>query len=317
MSDQDSTPPPDPGARPPRGSGEPSEQTGSAEDDAPSRDATSGSTADPLDLPWVATPERRDLWGPTSSALEGTVQQRSAARPHRPARRARTQIGVPLLLGGAFALVIVLLTIGGPALGAVAGAAVGLGGAAVIAGGSAAALHLTRPRALEAPTGPSPADAPSGTAGMIAGILQSIQRSRSRLEGLGQLPPTSPVRPAVERARSLLQRGEALAGAESLRARPPHDGELMMLEGITVRYLPELLDALEDLLRLLATVAGSAREDALENLGGIEQQLDVLGEGLEEIEKDLVAGVTRDLDVHAEFLRRRFAAQHVDPIIDV
>src|SRR5699024_11399455 len=77
--------------------------------------------------------------------------------------------------------------------------------------------------------------------------------------------------------------------------------------GMATRYLPELVDAAEDTVGFLATFKGSARQEALDNLTSIDDQLTVLGEGLERIEHDVVAGVSHSLEVHSEFLRTRFA----------
>ena len=90
-----------------------------------------------------------------------------------------------------------------------------------------------------------------------------------------------------------------------------------MLEGMATRYVPELVDAASDTLGFLQTFEGSARQEALDNLGSIDRQLNVLAEGVEQIERDIVGGVSRSLEVHSEFLRTRFADQHLNPIIDV
>ena len=91
----------------------------------------------------------------------------------------------------------------------------------------------------------------------------------------------------------------------------------MMLEGMADRYIPDLLDALDENLGFLSSFEGGARETAVANLESIDQQLEVLGEGIERIEADVVSGVSRSLEVHSEFLKTRFSAQRVNPLIDL
>ena len=85
---------------------------------------------------------------------------------------------------------------------------------------------------------------------------------------------------------------------------------------MAARYVPELVRALEDTVGFLSPVTGEAREKALANLQSIDQQLSALGEELDRIEHDIVAGVTRSLDVHSEFLRRRLPEQGRSPVED-
>src|SRR5699024_1836402 len=85
------------------------------------------------------------------------------------------------------------------------------------------------------------------------------------------------------------------------------DADVMLLEGMVDRYVPDLVGALEDTLGFLApTTTPDARARAIENLHSIDEQLSVLGESIDRLEKDIVAGVSRNLDVHSEFLRARF-----------
>src|SRR5690625_3814775 len=100
------------------------------------------------DLPWKATAERRDLWGPTQRPLEGKVHSpANTASIGRPRRRPLVTFGVPVLVGGLIGIGALVLGLGA-ALAApllVAGGAVGAGGL------EAGWRRLVRPAALPAP----------------------------------------------------------------------------------------------------------------------------------------------------------------------
>ena len=270
------------------------------------------------DLPWKATAERRDLWGPRESALEGTVRppisKAVTRRGDRPGPMLR--LGVPLLLGGLAALATVVLGIGaglaGPLLTLAAAAGIGV----VAAGGTGAAMSFLPGR--QRPDRPVlEASISDGTREVLEQILAANDTTRTRVL---QLRPQAAAAAAVEvlsHVDILLTRIDALVGSEQLQSMRPSAGEVTMLEGISTRYVPDLVDAAADIIGFLRTFAGSAREEALANLSSIDRQLEVLAEGVERIESDLVGGVSHSLEVHSEFLRARFADQHLDPIIDV
>ncbi|MFC7455807.1 hypothetical protein ACFQS2_01260 [Brachybacterium sp. GCM10030267] len=284
-------------------------------------DTGDGTSPDPVapgdrDLPWKATPERRDLWGPARRPLQGTVHPPSETAVDRPRRRGGLLwVGAPLLAGGAAGLTSLVLGLGNVIAGPLDTVGVALGVGALVAGGSGALARALRPKpALLSPVGP---DVPETTRETLEGILEAAARTRERTTALRERASDPAARLALDHIDSLLERIETLVGSETIQARRPYDGDVTMLEGMATRYLPDLVDAAEDTIGFLASFAGAARQEALENLGTIDQQLSVLDEGLERIEADIVAGVSRDLDVHAEFLRSRFADQHLNPIIDV
>ncbi|MGP5260707.1 hypothetical protein ACTXMW_12050 [Brachybacterium paraconglomeratum] len=283
----------------------------------PATPSADGPSAGPgaQDLPWKATAERRDLWGPKQTALEGTVRgpasrEVSAARPSWLVR-----LGAPVVLGGLAglaALLVVLGTgLGGPVLAL--GAAVGVG--AVALGGVGVAVNRPRSGSAERPV--IDASVAGGTREVLERILEADAATRDRVAQLRPQASAAPATQVLDDVDALLTRIDALVGAEQLQQMRPSAGEVTMLEGIATRYVPDLVDAAADIISFLRTFAGSAREEALANLASIDRQLDVLAEGVERIESDLVGGVSRSLEVHSEFLRQRFADQHLDPIIDV
>src|SRR5699024_2251700 len=102
-------------------------------------------------LPWKATPDRRDLWGPVEKPLQGTVRS-PASRAVGPARRSPlVRFGAPVVLGGLAALAalaVVLGTgLGGPVLALAAAAGVGV----VTLGGVGAAANRPLPAAPARP----------------------------------------------------------------------------------------------------------------------------------------------------------------------
>lgn len=267
-----------------------------------------------VDLPWKATAERRSLWGPVEKPLEGTVQSPASSGVGRP-RSGFLPVGVPLLTGGLVAVACLVLGLGTAIVGPLAALGIAVGAGVLAAGGSGAAVRALRPAQILQVTASSGES--EETVRMLSGIQRSTEVMRSRTTELRRASSDPQVGLVLEHVDALTRRIDALAASESLRAQRPYEGEVTLLEGIATRYIPELLDTVEDITGFLATFAGSARREALANLDDVDQQLTVLSEGVERIESDLVAGVSRSLEVHAEFLRTRFADQHVNPIIDV
>ena len=266
------------------------------------------------DLPWKATAERRDLWGPVQKPLEGKVHSPASRGVGRPRRSPLVRVGAPVLLGGLAAIATVVVGLGtafaGPLL--VLGAAAGVG--ALTLGGSALVLNAPRREKDPALLGET---VPEGTRAVLERILEADATTRARVTRLRPQAVAPAATEVLDDVESLLTRIDALVGSEQLQSLRPSSGEVTMLEGMASRYVPELIDAASDTLGFLQTFEGSARQEALDNLGSIDRQLNVLAEGVEQIERDIVGGVSSSLEVHSEFLRTRFADQHLNPIIDV
>lgn len=267
------------------------------------------------DLPWKATAERRDLWGPIEKPLEGMVHSPASRAVGRPRRSPLVRFGAPLLLGGLAAIATVVLGLGtavaGPLL--VLAAATGIG---VVTLG-ASALVLNAPRRAEDERPVLDASVTGSTRAVLERILTADAETRERAARLRPRATVPGAAHVLDDVDSLVTRIDALVGSEQLQSLRPSSGEVTMLEGIACRYVPELIEAAENTLGFLQTFAGSARQEALDNLESIDQQLAVLAEGVEQIEGDIVGGVSRSLEVHSEFLRARFADQYLNPIIDV
>lgn len=231
-------------------------------------------------------------------------------------------------------------------LGSFAGA-VGVAGVAVAAGGAMAAavgvfLHAITPAPSLLVTTSDGVN--ESTAALLENVLNSTRNIRRKLdEWRGELPRIErnlraqggagaaaggdaasgryggASRPAevLDQLAGILTRIEGLAQTEAVQERDPSDGDLLMLEGIACRYIPELMDAVDDTFDFLAKFSGGALKDVQNNLETIHSEFGVMSETLEQLEQDVVRGVSHSLEVHSEFLRRRLKASDSPSIIDI
>lgn len=231
-------------------------------------------------------------------------------------------------------------------LGSFAGA-VGVAGIAVVAGGAMATavgvfLHAVSPAPSLLVTTSEGVN--ESTAALLENVLNSTREVRNKLEEWrGELPQIERnmraqggagaasggdatsgrygggSRPAevLDQLAGILTRIDGLAQTEAVQERDPSDGDLLMLEGIACRYIPELMDAVDDTFDFLAKFSGGALKDVQNNLETIHSEFGVMSETLEQLEQDVVRGVSHSLEVHSEFLRRRLKASDSPSIIDI
>ncbi|MBP2380882.1 hypothetical protein [Brachybacterium sacelli] len=248
----------------------------------------------------------------------GQVHAPVSTKLTMPRRRGRwLTVGVPTVLGGivgisSFLVLGVGSLIGGAGL--LAPLAAGLGVGLVVGGGTGFLLRDRAPRPVR--WSAASGEVPAGTRPLLEKIVRSTKLQRRRLARMRRRRPTRAVRPVLHRAESLLQRINSLVGSESLQSRRPSDEDVMVLEGMARRYVPDLVSALEDTVGFLGPFTGSARDEAFANLTSIDHQLQELGTRLDRIEGDVIAGVTRSLDVHSEFLRRHLHDRSADSLLD-
>src|SRR5690625_4024496 len=214
----------------------PQPPTGDGTSPAPVAPDTSHAPQPPVapghrDLPWKATAERRDLWGPTQRPLEGKVHSpANTASIGRPRRRPLVTFGVPVLVGGLIGIGALVLGLGA-ALAApllVAGGALGAG--VLAAGGSGLLLRATRPAPsslLEADV-----DIAEPTQQTLEKILQATATVRTRTSRLRTAVSEPTAGLALEHVDSLLRRIDALVGSETIQTLRPYTGELTMLDGM-------------------------------------------------------------------------------------
>jgi uncharacterized membrane protein len=266
--------------------------------------------------PWSKTPPR--AWPPGQGPLEGTIHAPRSKGVTVPRRRGRwLTVGVPVVLAGVFGIsgFVVLgvsSLIGGAGL--LTPLLAGLGIAALVGGGSGFLLRNRSPRPVRLSR--ASAEIPAGTRTMLEKIVKDSRQQRRRLQKMQRRARGPALSQILRRAETLLLRIDALLGSPAIQSRRASDADVMMLEGMADRYVPDLVDALEDSVGFLApTTTEAARSRAIENLHSIDEQLGVLGSRLDKLENDTVAGVRRSLDVHSEFLRARFADSE-DPLLD-
>lgn len=258
-------------------------------------------------------------WAPGQSPLVGKVHApfSKAVVPRRRRGRWLTH-GVPSVLAGVVGLSS-FLTLGVSSLvggaGLLAPLLAGLGIAAVVGGGSALLLRNRGPGPVR--LGRSAVEIPAATRTMLEKVVKDSRQQRRRLQRMQRRARGSAISQILHHAETLLMRIDALLGSAAIQSRRASDPDVMLLEGMADRYVPDLVDALENTVGFLApTTTEEARERAIENLHSIDVQLSVLAVSIDRLENDIIAGVTRSLDVHSEFLRARFPEPSSDPFID-
>lgn len=292
-------------------------------------DVISGGQRVPVSYGQRPAPKRPDPGGSrlpdafTSSRrgrpLEGTVHSPRSRSVAVPRRRGRwLTVGVPSVLGGTlgFSTFIVLgvsSLIGGAGL--LAPVLAGLGVAAVFGGGTGFLLRNRAPKPARLIA--NDREMPAGTRPLLEKVVRATTQQHRRLAKMRRRASSSGMKRVVNRAEALLHRVHALLGSGALRSRRASDADVLLLEGMATRYIPDLVDALEETVGSLSSFEGAARAKSFANLQSIDEQLQVLGDGIARIENDIADGVTRSLDVHSEFLKARFETQRANPISDV
>lgn len=111
---------------------------------------------------------------------------------------------------------------------------------------------------------------------------------------------------------------EALAALPALRERTRIDGDVQTLFTVATEYLPTIVNlAIENDRMHASFTSGRPRAEIAKNVEGLRAQALVLGEVIERIESDVVRGISRDAEQHAEFLRMRFAQTGVPDVLDL
>ena len=251
-------------------------------------------------------------WAAGTAPLEGTVHAPRSRAVSVPRRRGRwLTVGVPVVLAGAFGIGSFMVLgvsslVGGAGLLTPFLAALGI--AAVVGGGSGFLLRNRRPKPVR--LGRTAEEVSAGTRAMLEKIVKDSAHGRRRIHRMRRTVHGATERHLLDRSETLLLRVDALLSTAALQSRRSSDPDVMLLEGMTERYVPELVGALEGTVGFLGgTSTQDTRARASENLQRIDEQLAVLDGRLDRLEREIVTGVSRSLDVHSEFLRARFAEQ--------
>lgn len=225
--------------------------------------------------------------------------------------------GVPIVVGGlsgigAFMVLGVASLIGGAGILSplIGGLAVG----AVVGGGLWLLLRNRAPQKVRLTDLPELSET---TRTMLVGIAKSSARTQKQVAAVRRRTRLKALAPSLNRSELMLQRVSALLGSPALASRHASDDAVMTLEGMAERYIPELLASLEATAPALSSTDEGIRQRAHANLLSIERQLAVLDGQLDRLDAELAQGVTRSLDVHAEFLTQRFPDQQVHQLRDV
>lgn len=155
------------------------------------------------------------------------------------------------------------------------------------------------------------------SAGMAPGVTSGVEAAPGVGATSGRYGGASRPAEVLDQLAGILTRIDGLAQTEAVQERDPSDGDLLMLEGIACRYIPELMDAVDDTFDFLAKFSGDALKDVQKNLETIHSEFGVMSETLEQLEQDVVRGVSHSLEVHSEFMRRRLNASDTPSIIDI
>ncbi|MGO2111112.1 MAG: hypothetical protein ACTH31_05815 [Pseudoclavibacter sp.] len=121
-----------------------------------------------------------------------------------------------------------------------------------------------------------------------------------------------------ERIAEMLGGIRTLAVTPALAGRERADGDVQTLYRLATDYLPTLVNLAIENDRMHASFRGSgARESVEQNVAALDEQSAILREALEQIEQDVVRGVSRDAAQHSAFLHSRFAQARTPAILDL
>jgi hypothetical protein len=185
------------------------------------------------------------------------------------------------------------------------------GGLGIVIGGGGAAL------AIPAKPDPEPTDAER-----IAASLDEI-RVRAVTEGERIRGLRSPLwregETGASAKRRLMAACEQLHGVASLPdivARTHVDGDILLLHAIATETLPNVIGLAVENDRMYPSASPAARSEISALAEGIGEQARILAEAIGRIESDVVAGTSRDIRQHLEYVRARFAKLDIEDSAD-
>ena len=159
--------------------------------------------------------------------------------------------------------------------------------------------------------------APTTTDGMLdacASRADEMQRQMGRLTSR-QLWAGSKL---DERIGEMLDGIRNLAQTPAVRGRATADGDVQTLYLLATDYLPTLVNLAIENDRMHSTFRGAgSRKGIVDNVQALDEQSAILGEALDQIEQDVVRGVSRDAAQHAAFLASRFEQARSGSLLDL
>lgn len=187
------------------------------------------------------------------------------------------------------------------------------GGLGLMIGGGGAAL------AIPAKPDPEPTDAERVAAALNeirAGAIAQGERVRALGSPLWR-GSTSETGAAAKKC--LMAACEQLHGVASLPdiiARSHVDGDILLLRAIATETLPNVVGLAVENDRMYPSASPDARAEIASLTEGIGDQARILSEAVGRIESDVVAGTSRDIRQHLEYVRARFAKLDIEDSAD-
>ena len=107
-----------------------------------------------------------------------------------------------------------------------------------------------------------------------------------------------------------------IASLPDITSRSHVDGDLLMLHAIATETLPNVVELAVENDRMYPSASAEAKKEIAALAGGISEQARILSEAVGRIEADVVAGTSRDISQHLEYVRARFSKLGIEDAAD-
>ena len=225
-------------------------------------------------------------------------------------------------------------------------AAVGVGGAAVAAGALWLGLDFAFPIAgiiglgvgaggtmLALPPKPDPEPSDAERVASVLGEIRTsaiaegeriralksmMWRAGSAKDGKSETSAiqTSAAAKAKKRLMGVCERLHGIASMPDIVERTHVDADLLMLRAIATETLPQVVELAAENDRMYSSASPEAKRDIAALAEGIGEQARILAEAVGRIEADVIAGTSRDMSQHLEYVRARFSKLGIDDAAD-
>ena len=168
---------------------------------------------------------------------------------------------------------------------------------------------------------PEPTDA-ERVAGVLGEIRASALAQGERIRALKSMmwragsQEDGAAAKAKKRLLGVCQRLHGIASLPDIVERTHVDGDLLMLRAIATETLPNVVALAAENDRMYPSASPEAKRKIAELADGIGEQARILSEAVGRIESDVVAGTSRDISQHLEYVRARFSKLGIDDAAD-
>lgn len=186
-------------------------------------------------------------------------------------------------------------------------------GIGVVIGGGGAAL------AMPAKPDPEPTDAERVAASLNeirAGAIAQGERIRGLRSAMWRGPAGETGAEAKGRLMAVCEKLHGVASLPDIASRAHVDGDLLLLHAIATETLPNVVSLAAENDRMYPSASSEARIEIAALAEGIGEQARILSEAVGRIESDVVAGTSRDIRQHLEYVRARFAKLDIEDAAD-